>query len=226
MQVSEALAARKSVRAFLDTPVSAAEVEELLTRAMRAPSWSNTQPYRVAYAVGDACEALRKEFLKAVETEAPAPDVPLLFDYPSPLKERRKACGVGLYQALGIAREDQEGRAAQFRANYAFFGAPAVVFFFAHRALEGHAALDLGCLLQSFLLAATERGLGTCAQAALASHPAVVRRAFDVDAEYALYCGVALGHADEGAAINAFSPPRVALDQILVPPVHTREGED
>lgn len=218
MKVEEALSTRRSVRAFTDAPVSANDVEALLALATRAPSWSNTQPYRLAYAVGERCDALRQDFLAALENDAPAPDVPLLFDYPSPLKERRKACGAGLYKTLGIARDDFAGRTEQFRENYAFFGAPAVVFFFAHRALEGHAALDLGCVLQSFLLAATERGFGTCAQAALASHPQVVRRAFDVDDSYALYCGVALGHPDESAAVNAFSPPRVPLDEILCRP--------
>ena len=107
------------------------------------------------------------------------------------------------------------GRATQFERNYAFFGAPAVVFFFAHTAFAGHAALDVGCLVQSFLLAATAAGLSTCAQASLASHPQVVRKHFAVDDDMALYCGVAVGHADAAAVVNGYQPARLPLDAVL-----------
>ena len=159
MHVDDALITRRSTRAFTDQAVSDEEIRTLLTLAVAAPSWSNTQPYQIAFATGATCERLRADYLDAIRSLAAEPDVPLLFSPPPGLQERKKACGVGLYETLGIARDDAMGRATQFERNYAFFGAPAVVFFFAHTAFAGHAALDVGCLVQSFLLAATAEGL-------------------------------------------------------------------
>jgi Nitroreductase family len=50
--VDEAIASRKSVRAFLPTPVDRTTVEELLQLASRSASGSNIQPWRVRMALG------------------------------------------------------------------------------------------------------------------------------------------------------------------------------
>ena len=52
MKVSEAIAARRSVRAFKDIPVSRGVIEPLLERAKWAPSGGNLQPWKV-YVLGD-----------------------------------------------------------------------------------------------------------------------------------------------------------------------------
>jgi nitroreductase len=213
----ELVRARSSVRAFASTPVTDAQVERVLELAGEAPSWSNTQPYRVAVANGPACDALRKDMLHAADTRIPEGEYPMLFEYPSPLKERRHATGYGLYAALGIAREDREGRAAQFRRNYAFFDAPCVLFLFAHEGLGDYAVLDAGLYLQTMLLAAQALGLATCAQAALAGYPDVVRAHFDVPAHHKLLCGVALGYAAD-APVNAFRPARQPVSALRIPP--------
>lgn len=133
----------------------------------------------------------------------------------APLKARRRAAGFGLYSVLGIAREDHAHREAQYRQNFAFFGAPAVAFLFAHGALGAYAVLDAGVFLQSVLLGAAEAGIGACAQASLASYPEVVRRHFDVPHDYKLLCGVSLGYpADE--PVNRFRPARVTVEELLV----------
>jgi nitroreductase len=154
--------------------------------------------------------------LAAAAGAMPAGDHPLLFDYPPPLRERRRATGLGLYGVLGIARDDHAGREAQYRQNFAFFGAPSVAFLFAHEALGVYSVLDAGVFLQSFLLAAAEAGLGACAQASLASYPDVVRAHFDVPTGYKLLCGISLGFAAD-EPVNRFRPARAPLEELLVP---------
>ena len=46
MNVSEAVVARRSIRSFLDTPVSDTQISQLLEKAARAPSGGNVQPWR------------------------------------------------------------------------------------------------------------------------------------------------------------------------------------
>lgn len=214
MDVATALRTRHSTRAFSARPLDDATITAILKDAREAPSWSNTQPWKVAVANGASCDTLRGELVAAAQTRAPTPDVNQLFSYPPLLQERRRATGFGLYEVLGIAREDKAARARQFEKNFAMFDAPCAVFLFAHQALESYALLDLGCFLQSLLLSATSRGVHSCAQAVLASFPDVVRARFDVDDDWRLVCGVALGYATDDP-VNAFRPQRASLDEIV-----------
>lgn len=218
MDVVTALRTRSSIRAFKPDAVDDAIVRRVLDAAREAPSWKNTQPYRLAVATGARCDALRQEMLAAIDTRVPEGDFSMQLDYPAPLKERTQATGYGLYAALGIAREDREARAAQFRKNWAFFDAPVAMFLFTHAALREWAVLDAGLFLEALMLAATSEGLGTCAQASLGSFPDVVRRHFEVPAEYRLLCGIAVGYAADDP-VNAFRPARLSVDEILLPPL-------
>jgi nitroreductase len=191
-------------------------LQRVLRAALASPSWANTQPYRLALATGETCETLRRELLAATEREVPNGDHLLLFDYPPELQARRRATGFGLYEAMGIGRQDRDRREAQYKRNFAFFDAPAAAFLFAHEALGSYSVLDAGVFLQSFLLAAAAEGLGTCAQASLASYPHVVRRHFDVPDGYRLLCGISIGWPAE-APENRFRPGRMTADELLIP---------
>jgi nitroreductase len=217
VDVSVALRTRNSTRAFAARPLADDVIEAILRDAREAPSWSNTQPWKVAVAKGALAEALRADLVTASRTRVPAPEVSQLFEYPPLLQARRRATGFGLYDVLGIDRGDKEARARQFEKNFAFFDAPCAVFLFAHRALQGYAMLDCGCFLQSLLLSATARGVHSCAQAVLASFPDLIRARFEVDDDWALVCGVALGYAASDP-VNSYRPARVAVDELIARP--------
>jgi nitroreductase len=218
MDVVTALRTRSSIRAFKPDPVDDATLRRVLDAAREAPSWKNTQPYRLAVASGEKCEALRAEMLAAIDSRVPDGDFSMIIEYPPPLKERTQATGYGLYAKLGIQREDREARAVQFRKNWAFFGAPVVMFLFVHDALREWAALDAGIYLEALMLAATNEGLGTCPQASLGTFPDIVRKHFEVPPSYKLLCGIALGYAAEDV-VNTFRPARLSVDEILLSPL-------
>lgn len=242
MEFSEVLHRRNSVRAFRSRPVPRAQIEELLEEALYSPSWSNTQPYRVAVATGDTVAALGRELsgkyrrasalqsapwwrkpLMAMGGVLPDGDFRAPMKYPPELQARRVATGKGLYQTLGIAREDHAARDAQMARNFVFFDAPAALFVFVHRKLGAYSVLDAGIFLQSLMLAATDRGLGSCAQGALALWRAPVERHFDIPADYQLLCGVSLGYpADE--PVNRFRPERRGLEELALWPKQDDNG--
>jgi nitroreductase len=217
MDTLKALRTRHSARAFSARPVDDELLLSLVDDASEAPSWSNTQPYLIGLKNGDEANALRAALVAASQTAIPNPELTQLFSYPEPLASRRRATGYGLYAALGIDKGDMAARTAQFERNHRFFDAPASAFFFSHKALGEYGVLDTGCALMAFLMGATARGLATCAQAVLAAYPDVVRAHFDVPADYALVCGVAVGYEAEGAPENAFRPARAARSALLVP---------
>jgi len=53
MNLSEAVASRRSIRAFLDRPVDRATIERVLKKAQRAPSGGNTQPWHGVVLTGE-----------------------------------------------------------------------------------------------------------------------------------------------------------------------------
>ena len=61
--VDEAIASRRSIRAFLPTPVEQATIRAILATASRAPSGTNTQPWRVYVLTGKALTGISKNIL-------------------------------------------------------------------------------------------------------------------------------------------------------------------
>ena len=236
MEFKDVMAQRHSVRAFTDQPVSDELLNELLATATSAPSWSNTQPYQIAVAKGAVLEDLRERLppmfddlvslargskfkqLKAMVTKDGVPDGDFrpITDYPKDLQPRRNATGQQLYELLGIERGDKMGRHLQMRENFRFFNAPVALFIFVHEGLNVYSPLDAGIFLQSLMLAATDAGLGNCAQGALAIWRSPLEKHFNIPENYKLLCGLSLGYeADE--TINRFKPQRQPLQALLVP---------
>lgn len=115
---------------------------------------------------------------------------------------RRRECGEVLYRALGIARLDREGRRAQFAQNARFFGAPVGLIFTLDGSVVPSQWIDLGIFMQSIMLAAAERGLGTCAQAFWSHWPTSVREHLGIGAGEIVAAGMALGLPDTDARVN------------------------
>jgi len=214
LPADEAIATRRSVRAFLPTPVDRATVESLLALASRAPSGSNLQPWKVRVVAGTARARLSRAILAALDTEGPTAHKREWNYYPvnwrEPFLARRRKIGWDLYGLLGIARGDFEGTERQRRRNYEFFGAPVGLIFTLDEDLEIGSWLDLGIFIGAFAIAARGRGLDTCPQAAFADFHAVIRRELGIPENEIIICGMALGHADPSAVENRLVTERAA----------------
>jgi nitroreductase len=235
--LTELLRTRRSVRDFRPDPVPDELMQQILGDANSSPSWSNTQPYRLAIASGELKARLKEQLtaqydagqaalaggpvgkLKAAITREGMPDgdFKVHFDYPPEFMAARRATGFGLYGLLGIDRKDHAARTAQMRRNFEFFGAPTAIFVFVHGGLHEYSVLDAGILLQTIMLSAQARGLATCAQGALATWAGPVRAAFEVPKGYKLICGVSIGYAS-GHRVNQYNPGRGPVDNLLIAP--------
>ena len=210
MDVVEALNRRKSTRAFLQRGVDEAIIEQILAAARYAPSGANTQPWQVAVVSGERKRQLQLRIEQAFRDGIPGKMDYLYYptEWTEPYRSRRKECGLQLYSALHIERKDKDRQREQWAANYRAFDAPVALFFFMDAGLQTGSFLDYGMFLQSLMLAALERGLATCPQAALGEYPAIVKRALGYPDDSILICGMALGYEDPEAAINQYRVPR------------------
>ena len=213
--VSEAVAARHSVRAFLDRPVERALVEDILARAARAPSGGNLQPWHVDMLTGAPLEALKARVRErlAANPKGEGTEYPV---YPpglaEPWRSRRFQVGEQLYASIGIPREDRPARLTQFARNFEFFGAPVGLFLSIPRSFGPPQWAHLGMFIQSVMLLAVERGLGTCPQEAWAGMHRTVGAFLGLPVERMLYCGMALGWPDDAHPINNWRSEREYLE--------------
>jgi nitroreductase len=231
------LASRRSTRDFLSKSVPQKVIDAILTDAMTAPSWSNTRPYMVAVATGEVRNRISAELQRrwAIASAAlrgswwdkvlfflkrdglPTSDYQVWRPYPADLKSRSNKIGRDLYAHLGVARGDKVGRDEQWARNFDMFGAPVAIFVFTHKGLPTYAVSDAGLFMQNLMLSAHARGLGTCAQGALAVWSDPVRAEFTVPKQYKLLCGIAMGYPSNDN-VNSFRAERLPIANIAINP--------
>lgn len=216
--VRDALYSRRSIRAFTDAPVSDAALRELLSDAARAPSGGNLQPWSAYVINGAATDAFRARIAEAMKKRpfGETPEYPVYpEDLPEPFRSRRRDIGEQLYGCLGIAREDKAGRMQQFARNFAFFDAPAAVFFAIERIMHANQWAHMGMFQQSVMMAARERGLHSCPQEAWAVWHREVAAFCGIPDSQMLHCAIAIGYADPEAPVNHMDSPRAPIDDFV-----------
>lgn len=209
---------RSSVRSYLDRKVDRRLVEDLLRVASSAPSGNNIQPWRVHVVTGETLKALTTAVCAAYDA-ADGSQIAEYDYYPKafvePFLGRRRACGYGLYDVLGIAKGDRAAMRAQHRRNFEFFGAPVGLMVSIDRSLALGSWLDCGMFIQSVLLAAKARGLATCAQAAWIDYHRIIADVLKFSPNEQFVCGIAVGYPDPDAPENRFKPARAGLEEYV-----------
>ncbi len=207
--------ARRSVRAYLSTPVADALLQEVLMQARLAPSGANLQPGALIHVRGTVREALSENLVEAWRQGREEVEDYSYFPKPMPhtLRRRQVAAAQALYGALGVSRDDREGRDAQFERNFRFFDAPVALVVTMEHGFGSGGYMDLGMMLYGLMLAAQAKGLSTCAVGAMASFPNVIRKNLGLEASSHIVCGMALGYADPDAPVNQTTTARCSLDE-------------
>ena len=211
MSAIDIIKTRRSVRAFRPDPVTRAQVSSLLEIARWSPSGGTLQPWRVDVVMNGARDSLVQTIRDAIAAD-PLADEAEIAVYPKslwePYRTRRFALGEAMYEQLGIPRENKLARIAHLARNFEFFGAPVGLFFSVERGFDKGQWAHLGMFMQTLALAAHAQGLATCMQEAWATRAATVTRFLDLPENVQLYCGMALGYADDNAPVNALAPER------------------
>ena len=217
MDLKTTLMERKSTRAFLNKEVPMDIINEIIEQSKTAPSGVNTQPWQVAVIQGESknnlCNKFEKAFRGGVKGSMDYKYYPV--EWLGEYKQRRKECGLMLYSALNISREDKDRQLDQWALNYQAFNAPVILLFFIDRSMEKGSFMDYGMFIQSIMLSAVEKGLATCPQAALGEDPDIVRQEFPEYKDKMVLCGLALGYEDKGQIVNSYRTPRKDLSRFV-----------
>lgn len=214
--VDQAITSRRSIRAFLPKPVAREDIEAILDVARRAPSGSNTQPWKVYVLTGESKARLSESVLAAYEH----PEVDTLHreEYPyyprtwvDPYQSRRRKVGWDLYSLLGIGRAEKARMHAQHARNFRFFDAPVGLIFSIDRVMEQGSWLDYGMFLEAVMVAARARGIDTCPQAAFTQFHRVIKEHLALPDEEMVVCGMSMGYADASAIENTLITERAPV---------------
>ena len=216
--VDAAITSRRSIRAFLPTPIPEATIREILEVATRAPSGTNTQPWKVHVLTGAARQRLSDAITAVYNDPSERAQHAEEYDYyprewVSPYIDRRRKIGWDLYGLLEIGKTDKDKMHAQHGRNYAFFDAPVGFIFTIDRIMAKGSWLDYGMFLENIMIAARGRGLDTCPQAAFTQFHRVIKRELQLGDHEMVVCGMALGVADHSAVANRLTTARATVDE-------------
>jgi nitroreductase len=215
MNVTDAVRARISIRAFRPDPVPGEVVKEIIELAHLAPSGGNLQPWRVYALAGQPLADLKARVRAHPMGDPPEYEVypPNLWD---PFRTRRYQNGEDLYATIAIPREDKPARLRQLAKNGELFGAPVGLFFCLDRKLGPPQWSDVGMYMQTLMLLAAERGLSTCAQEYWARYPKLLAEVLGFPDDHMIFAGMALGYADKGHPINTLRAARDPFEDFAV----------
>jgi nitroreductase len=213
LAVEWAIGSRNSVRAFQETPVARDVIARILSLASRAPSGTNTQPWKVRVLTGSTRARLVSAIQAAFDDADSQKSHSEEYDYypkawVSPYIDRRRKVGWDLYSLLGIGKGDRERTMAQHRRNFQFFDAPVGLIFTVDRVMQQGSWLDYGMFLQSLMIAARSHGLDTCPQAAFTQYHRIIAEVLEIPEQEMLVCGMALGYADNSTIENTLQTER------------------
>lgn len=203
---------RRSMRAFRPEPLAPDQLARVFAAAQSAPSWCNVQPWRVCVTVPPVTGELAAALQIAATSGLPHAEIPFPLEYPAPYIDHRKACGVALYQAMGVAKDDKAGRYAAWLRNYALFDAPHLAVVACDRRLGPYAYVDVGVWLGYVVTAAAALGIATCPMASVAAYPEPLRAALPIADTDVILFGLVLGHADPDAPANACRTTREPVE--------------
>ena len=203
---------RYSCRGFRSEPVPRETITRILAIAQRTPSWCNSQPWQVIVASASATERLREALLKHARENPRAPDIAPPQEYRGVYQERRRECGLQLYESVGVARGDRVASARQGEENYRFFGAPHAAIVTTEALLGTYGAVDCGAYVNNFMLAARALGVASIAQAAVAMHSKFLHEYFGIGDDRQVVCGIAFGYEDPAHPANRFRTSRASVE--------------
>ncbi len=215
MKVLEAIEQRRSIRGYLDKEVPKEVLESIIKSALRSPSGTNIQPWKIHVATGKTLNKIKEEnelsFKHGYISDVPEPLLKPEF------KERRKELAIDLFKLLDIKREDKEKRRDWVRRGHRFFEAPAAMVFTIDKEIFENkwGVIDLGMLVQTVCLAAMEFDVGTCIAEQGVSFHSVIRDNMSIDDNEVIMIAVYLGYEDTEAPANKLVSNRANLNEVV-----------
>lgn len=214
--LTQLMLSRRSIRAFLPTRIDQAILNNIFHVAGNAPSNCNTQPWKSYVLSGSSRDRMSETLHKTIGEGQYQLDYPYDAKYSGVYRQRQLDVGKLLYQALGVTREDDQGKRDAFVRNIDFFDAPHVAFIFMPDWGGVREAADVGMYAQNLMIALQAHGIASCPQTILGYNADVVRAQLNIDPQWKLLFGVSFGYEDTTRPENKICPSRADVYESTV----------
>ena len=221
MDISKAVLARRSIRAFKPEPVPKTILREIVEIALRAPSWANIQPWELVIACGPKLAEIRRRFTERKGVDI-SPDFPHFFQFPEPYDSRSRATVAKSHESVGIKREDKEKREWWEVQQLNNFGAPCEIYICIDRSLylqNGKVnvwpVFDCGTLAGTIALLAASYDLGTIVQARAVIYPDIIREVLEIPDTKLILIGMGIGYPDLRNPVNQYTTDREPAEKLV-----------
>jgi len=216
MKFDEVIQQRRSIRGYLNKPVPKELVREILALAMRAPTSYNTQPWNFYVVAGNVLDRIRQGNVERNLAGVPdSREFRIGPAYDSVHRERQIGVAKQLFAAMGIAREDQEGRREWVLRGFRQFDAPVSVIVTYDRSIHGSdvAPFDCGGVVNAIVNVAWSRGLGCVINSQGIMQSPVVRAEAAIPDDQVIQTCIAMGWPDDSFPANAVVSHRKSVDE-------------
>ncbi|WP_416900373.1 MAG: nitroreductase [Minwuia sp.] len=206
MDFDTLVTSRRSVRGYKKDPVPRELIDEVIRLAKYAPSSMNTQPWHVHVLTGEALDEVRRRNMAAM-TQANAEvkrDIVTHKPYDGIHRFRQVDIAKRLFAAMGIARDDKEGRQDWVLRGFRQFDAPVSLILTYDRDLDPGAVVhfDMGAIGYGIALAAWSKGLGCVTNGQGIMRSDIVRDVIGVPEDEVIMTAIAMGWPDDSFVAN------------------------
>ncbi len=214
MEFTELNQARHSVRDFADRPVDPQLLRQIVIEAQQAPSWVNSQPWKVYIATGKHLEEIKQVFVekdavkeKSSSELATMPRSDWGGDAPAHMKEWGHDI-VNHFDNYDQAHQTMTGLMEHLNHT------PAIAYVTIPTSSPEWAIFDAGSFAQTLMLAAKDKGVDSIPTYNSVRFPRPIKRILGIPSSEKLVIGIELGYASD-AKVNSFRAPRIAVDEML-----------
>ena len=214
----EVVLGRRSIRGYLDKPVPRELIEEVIALAMRSPSSMNTQPWHFHVITGEPLDRIRRGNTENILAGVPdSREFRRGSAFAGVHRDRQIGVAKQLFEAMGIARDDKDGRQDWVLRGFRQFDAPVCVIIAYDRALDDgdDSKFDCGAVTTALVNAAWSRGLGCVINSQGIMQSPVVRGHAGIPEDQVIMKAVALGWPDETFPANAVVSHRKPVDEAV-----------
>lgn len=220
MDLIQAIKERKSIRAFKPDQVPLDLIKNILDKAMRAPSWANTQPWEFAVVTGEKLKAIQEACVKrgAAAMQNSQSDVPRPYDFPEPYISRIQKMQAKEMRGRTTEMKPEEMEERMF-VNFRNYGATTCIYllvgknyFYQEKGINVWGMFDSGAVMQNIMLLAVNYGLGTIAQAMAVVYPDIIHKELGIPEDKLVALGIAIGYPDWDNEVTKDFRDREPLD--------------
>lgn len=217
------LRTRQSARVFKNQEINENLIREIIADAQCAPSWCNSQPWKVYVVTGEAAKKMQESHKNNVVNKAKAwtDIIPPQFEENSWTKEEWVNMRA-FFKAADVSSNPEDGCEDKFgllEASTWNFYAPVIVYITIPKNATMFSAYDVGAFGYGVTLAAHERGISCIPAYEFVRYPQEIRPIFDIPEDEAIFMGIGMGYAQEEAELNNIhelkANPRAKLEDIL-----------